>query len=65
MIRVKQTIYHPDFDDFTFENDLALLKLEKPVQYDTHIGKRIELIEISPKNFIHFSHSSSDLYARL
>lgn len=37
--RVKQIIYHPDFNNHTFDNDLALLKLAKPVQYDTHIGK--------------------------
>ncbi|XP_055299887.1 serine protease filzig-like isoform X3 [Sitodiplosis mosellana] len=36
-IKVKEIIYHPEFNNRTFDNDLALLKLERPIQYDTHI----------------------------
>lgn len=36
---VKQIIVHRAYDPATFENDLALLQLETPVHYDTHIGK--------------------------
>ncbi|XP_063697796.1 serine protease filzig [Culicoides brevitarsis] len=34
---VKQIIVHRQYDPATFENDLALLQLESPVHYDTHI----------------------------
>lgn len=37
---VKQIIVHRQYDPATFENDLALLQLESPVHYDTHIGKQ-------------------------
>lgn len=36
---VKRVIVHRQYDPATFENDLALLELESPVQFDTHIGK--------------------------
>lgn len=45
-IRVKKIIYHPEFNTRTFDNDLALLKLQRPVQYDTHIGKNDLNVEI-------------------
>ncbi|XP_057659317.1 serine protease filzig [Diorhabda carinulata] len=34
---VKRVIVHKQYDAQTFENDLALLELEKPVQFDQHI----------------------------
>uniref|UniRef100_A0A0K8V718 Serine proteinase stubble n=1 Tax=Bactrocera latifrons TaxID=174628 RepID=A0A0K8V718_BACLA len=34
---VKRVIVHRQYDPATFENDLALLELESPVQFDTHI----------------------------
>ncbi|XP_055921377.1 serine protease filzig [Eupeodes corollae] len=34
---VKRVIVHRQYDAATFENDLALLELESPVNYDTHI----------------------------
>jgi Trypsin len=37
---VKRVIVHRQYDAATFENDLAILELESPVRYDTHIGKR-------------------------
>lgn len=36
---VKRIIVHSEYDAATFENDLALLELESPIHYDTHIGK--------------------------
>lgn len=38
---VKQIIVHRQYDPATFENDLALLQLESPVHYDTHIGNLV------------------------
>lgn len=43
---VKQIIVHRQYDPATFENDLALLQLESPVHYDTHIGKFCTLLEL-------------------
>jgi hypothetical protein len=40
---VKRVIVHRQYDAATFENDLALLELESPVRYDTHIGEAVEL----------------------
>lgn len=40
---VKQIVVHRAYDPATFENDLALLQLETPVHYDTHIGKELLL----------------------
>jgi secreted trypsin-like serine protease len=37
---VKRVIVHRQYDAATFENDLAILELESPVRYDTHIGKQ-------------------------
>nr|CAI5843291.1 unnamed protein product [Callosobruchus analis] len=34
---VKRVIVHRQYDAATFENDLALLELEQPVQFDSHI----------------------------
>ncbi|CAD7077846.1 unnamed protein product [Hermetia illucens] len=34
---VKRVIVHRQYDAATFENDLALLELESPIHYDTHI----------------------------
>lgn len=36
---VKRVIVHRQYDPATFENDLALLELQQPVQFDSHIGK--------------------------
>lgn len=36
---VKRVIVHRQYDAATFENDLAILELESPVRYDSHIGK--------------------------
>lgn len=36
---VKRVIVHRKYDAATFENDLALLELEHPVQFDSHISK--------------------------
>lgn len=33
-----RVIVHRQYDAATFENDLALLELESPVRYDSHIG---------------------------
>lgn len=35
---VKRVVVHREYDAATFENDLALLELESPIHYDTHIG---------------------------
>lgn len=35
---VKRIVVHREYDAATFENDLALLELESPIHYDTHIG---------------------------
>ncbi|KAG4070994.1 hypothetical protein HA402_001431 [Bradysia odoriphaga] len=34
---VKRVVVHREYDAATFENDLALLELESPIHYDTHI----------------------------
>ncbi|XP_048505114.1 serine protease filzig isoform X2 [Athalia rosae] len=34
---VRRVIVHRNYDPATFENDLAVLELESPVQFDTHI----------------------------
>lgn len=36
---VKRVVVHREYDAATFENDLALLEMESPIHYDTHIGK--------------------------
>ncbi|KAJ8924314.1 hypothetical protein NQ315_007107, partial [Exocentrus adspersus] len=36
---VKRVIVHRQYDAATFENDLALLELEQPVQFDSHISE--------------------------
>lgn len=36
---VKRVIVHRQYDAATFENDLALLELEHPIQFDAHIGE--------------------------
>lgn len=36
---VKHIVVHREYDAATFENDLALLELESPIHYDTHIGE--------------------------
>lgn len=37
---VKRIVVHREYDAATFENDLALLEMESPIHYDTHIGTR-------------------------
>lgn len=34
---VRRVIVHRNYDPATFENDLALLELESPIQFDAHI----------------------------
>lgn len=34
-LKLKRIITHPSFNDFTFDYDIALLELEKPVEYST------------------------------
>ena len=36
---IRRVIVHRQYDPATFENDLALLELEHPVQFDKHIRK--------------------------
>lgn len=43
---IKRIVVHREYDAATFENDLALLEMESPIHYDTHIGKRINNIEL-------------------
>lgn len=38
---VKRVVVHREYDAATFENDLALLELESPIHYDTHIGTAV------------------------
>lgn len=38
-IKVKRITVHPGFNNRTLDDDLAILELENPVRYDTHIGK--------------------------
>lgn len=40
---VKRIVVHREYDAATFENDLALLELESPIHYDTHIGELASL----------------------
>lgn len=35
---IKRIVVHREYDAATFENDLALLEMESPIHYDTHIG---------------------------
>lgn len=35
---VRRVIVHRQYDAATFENDLALLELDSPVQFAAHIG---------------------------
>lgn len=46
---VKRVIVHRQYDAATFENDLALLELESPVHFDSHIGKNKLDLEINNK----------------
>lgn len=55
-------IVHRQYDAATFENDLAILELESPVRYDSHIGM---LIEFSSKLFYIRSLASMQSYAML
>lgn len=36
---VRRVIVHRQYDPATFENDLAILELETPIKFDSHIGK--------------------------
>lgn len=36
---IKRIVVHREYDAATFENDLALLEMESPIHYDTHIGE--------------------------
>lgn len=46
---VKRVIVHRNYDAATFENDLALLELESPVHFDSHIGREEDRKERSPE----------------
>lgn len=37
-VRVRQILMHPSYDIDTTENDIALLLLENPVHYNTHVS---------------------------
>lgn len=39
VIKVKQIIVHPGFNNRTFDDDLSILELETSIGFDTHIGK--------------------------
>lgn len=41
---VKRVIVHRQYDAATFENDLALLELESPIHFDSHIGKILDYV---------------------
>lgn len=41
VIKVKQITVHPEFNNRTFDDDLALLELESPIRYDAHIGTQL------------------------
>lgn len=41
---VKRVVVHREYDAATFENDLALLELESPIHYDTHIGTVFDIV---------------------
>lgn len=43
---VKRVIVHRQYDAATFENDLAILELESPVRYDSHIGNVINTLSL-------------------
>ena len=34
----KKKVVHPDFNSFTYENDLSLVQLDKPLEFQPHIG---------------------------
>lgn len=40
---IEKIVVHREYDAATFENDLALLKTESPIHYDTHIGMHIRI----------------------
>lgn len=44
---VKRIIVHRQYDAATFENDLAILELESPVRFDSHIGNHNEILILS------------------
>lgn len=50
---VKRIVVHREYDAATFENDLALLELESPIHYDTHIGELICARAIRNTQFTH------------
>lgn len=62
---VKRVIVHRQYDPATFENDIALLELESPVQFDTHIGKTFKGIsrEFLFKFLLFLCSCSTHLYA--
>lgn len=35
--RVEETFLHPDYDDQTVNNDVALLKLRHPLKFNQHV----------------------------
>lgn len=44
---IKRIVVHREYDAATFENDLALLEMESPIHYDTHIGKCALIFNLS------------------
>lgn len=56
---VKRVVVHREYDAATFENDLALLEMESPIHYDTHIGKSDSVMERLKQNTVGDIHSNS------
>lgn len=44
---IDKTINHPHFDDKTYVNDIALLKLKEDVQYN----EKVQPINLASRNF--------------
>lgn len=34
----KKKVVHPRYNFFTYENDLALVQLDEPIEYQPHVG---------------------------
>lgn len=56
---VKRVIVHRQYDAATFENDLAILELESPIRYDTHIGEHVR------REFLIFSSHNQETFSTL
>lgn len=58
---VKRVIVHRQYDAATFENDLALLELEHPVQFDSHIGEYVKRRKTKRKSHSEIRNARKDL----